>query len=313
MNRPAAAPPVVVAGIPRSGTSWVAKALSFDPRYTYFREPDNYDRVAGAERRFASLYLAAGMADAAWDAHLDRAIRGRIATRFTLSEEIARRTARLPRWLRPVGRSMPLLLRGRQPVLLKLVNSNLALGRLAERYPAARQLYLVRHPCATFASWRRLGWEPEPRALLDSPALMHDHLEPFRELLHSARSFWERAGAYWGAVNHVVHRQTAAEPGSRVVAVYESLCERGEERFRALHEQLGLAWTDGAADFLRTADRTDDAPYSLRRRARDQVHAWRAAVTDAEAAACRRFAEPFGLPYLPETEGAASPREARPC
>jgi hypothetical protein len=34
---------VVVAGFPRSGTSWLAKGLSFAPGFTYYREPDNFN------------------------------------------------------------------------------------------------------------------------------------------------------------------------------------------------------------------------------------------------------------------------------
>jgi hypothetical protein len=40
---------VIVVGFPRSGTSWLAKCLSFAPGFTYYREPDNYDRVGGNE------------------------------------------------------------------------------------------------------------------------------------------------------------------------------------------------------------------------------------------------------------------------
>ena len=43
---------VVVAGFPRSGTSWLAKGLSFAPGFTYYREPDNFNFVPGAEERF---------------------------------------------------------------------------------------------------------------------------------------------------------------------------------------------------------------------------------------------------------------------
>ena len=50
---------VIVAGSSRSGTSWLAKGLSFAPGFTYYAEPDNYDRVDVAEERFAWLYLTA--------------------------------------------------------------------------------------------------------------------------------------------------------------------------------------------------------------------------------------------------------------
>ncbi len=40
---------VIVVGFPRSGTSWLAKCLSFAPDFTYYREPDNFNFVPGAE------------------------------------------------------------------------------------------------------------------------------------------------------------------------------------------------------------------------------------------------------------------------
>jgi hypothetical protein len=49
---------IIVAGFPRSGTSWVAKGLSCAPGFTYYREPDNHDRVPQAEERFAWLFSA---------------------------------------------------------------------------------------------------------------------------------------------------------------------------------------------------------------------------------------------------------------
>ena len=33
---------VIVAGLPRSGTSWLAKCLSFARDFTYYREPETW-------------------------------------------------------------------------------------------------------------------------------------------------------------------------------------------------------------------------------------------------------------------------------
>ena len=55
---------VIVAGLPRSGTSWLAKGLSFARDFTYYREPDNVDMVAEAEDRFWTLYLTGHQDDA---------------------------------------------------------------------------------------------------------------------------------------------------------------------------------------------------------------------------------------------------------
>jgi hypothetical protein len=59
---------IMVAGFSRSGTSWLARCLSFAPRITYHRERDNYNCVAEAEKRFicAVKLVFAGLNMAAW-------------------------------------------------------------------------------------------------------------------------------------------------------------------------------------------------------------------------------------------------------
>ena len=86
---------VIVAGLPRSGTSWLAKGLSFAPGFSYYREPDNYDRVALAQERFAWLYLTAEQDDPEYHDLMTRACEGRIATAFTRSKR--RAASRTPR------------------------------------------------------------------------------------------------------------------------------------------------------------------------------------------------------------------------
>src|SRR4051812_27533784 len=78
---------VIVAGFPRSGTSWLARGLSFAPGFTYYREPDNHNRVAAAEERFAWLYLTADRHEPAYREPMTRACAGRIATAFTMRDD----------------------------------------------------------------------------------------------------------------------------------------------------------------------------------------------------------------------------------
>ena len=215
---------VIVAGFPRSGTSWLAKCLSFAPGFTYYREPDNFDRVREAERRFINLYLTADHDDPALPPADDPGVRGR--GRHRVHHE-GRPGPLLARFGRPrssrLGERFPFLFFRKRHVLLKLVFANLNLAWFSANIPHARQLCVLRHPCGQFASWKRLGWEPDPAALLENPRLVADHLRPFADLIRSAEGFWERAGALWAATVHVIHRQTQADGGRRIVA-YEWLC-----------------------------------------------------------------------------------------
>jgi hypothetical protein len=304
---------VIVAGFPRSGTSWLAKGLSFAPGFTYYREPDNHQRVAEAQERFAWLYLTADQDDAEYRELMTRACAGRIATAFTMREDPGPLLAPLGapgRWL---GERVPALFRRRPGVLLKLVFANLNLDWLSARFPEARQLYILRHPCGQFDSWKRLGWEPRPDRLLANARLMADHLHPFEPLLRSARSFWERAGALWAATIHVVHRQTVPE-GPREIITYEWLCGDPVERFRQVYARLGMEWSPRAEAFLARSNQEGEGwAYSLERSAARQVDRWRSRLTQAEIDACRRFVEPFGLPYYPGFEPVVEPVSSAPA
>lgn len=293
---------VLVAGFPRSGTSWLAKCLSFAPGFTYYREPDNFNFVPGAEERFAYLYLTGEHDDPAYRQLMMRAAAGEVATARTMRQNPGPLLKYLGRRGRSLGERFPFLFFRQRDVLLKLVYANLNLAWLAANLPHARQVCVLRHPCGQFDSWRRLGWEPRPERLLENARLVADHLAPFAELIRSASSYWERAGALWAATVYVIHRQTRTEPG-RIIVSHEWLCADPAARFEELYHRLGMTWSREAARFIRASDAEDDRQtYSMTRPTARQIDKWKAHVSADDVEACRRYVEPFGLPYYPGFE-----------
>jgi hypothetical protein len=293
---------VVVVGFPRSGTSWLAKCLSFAPDFTYYREPDNYEHVPEAEKRFIYLYLTGEHDDPAYRRLMIRACTGQVATAFTMKHDPGPLLRPLRGPGRMLGERFPFLFLRRPHVLVKLVFASLNLAWFRANLPRAQQLYVLRHPCGQFDSWQRQGWEPRPERLLDNPRLVADHLHPFADLIRSAKGYWERAGALWAATVHVVHRQTQADNG-RLIVAYEWLCGDPVGRFKDLYRRLGLGWNGAAERFLSESDHEgDDRRYSLNRPTAKQVDKWKDHVSSADIEACRRFVEPFGLPYYPGFE-----------
>lgn len=290
---------IIVTGFPRSGTSWVAKCLSFASGYTYYREPDNYQHVRGAEKRFTYLYLTGDHDDPAYRAHMTRACAGDVATAFTMRHDPGPILRPLRGPGRALGERFPWLFRRQPHVLLKLVFANLNLAWLTSNFPEARQVCVLRHPCGQFDSWLRLGWEPRPVRLLENPRLVADHLGPFTDLIRAAGTFWERAGALWGATMYVIHRQTGTD-ARRTIVAYEWLCEDPLGGYRELYSRLGLEWAPKAERFIEESDRAgDDRTYSMTRPTVQQIDKWRARLEPEDVAACRAFVEPFGLPYYP--------------
>jgi hypothetical protein len=292
----------MVVGFPRSGTSWLAKGLSFAPGFTYYLEPDNYHHVPEAEKRFTYLYLTAEHDDPAYRRLMTRACAGEMATAFTMNQHPGPLLGPLGRRGRRWGERFPLLFVRKRHVLLKLVYANLNLAWVSAHLPQVRQVCVLRHPCGQFESWKRLGWEPQPELLLGNPRLVADHLEPFADLIRSAQSFWERAGALWAATAYVIHRQTQADNG-RLIVAYEWLCGDPVARFQELYRRLALTWSAGAERFIRESDNeADSRTYSTQRPTAKQIDKWKERLSREDIEACRRFVEPFGLPYYPGFE-----------
>lgn len=289
---------IVISGLPRSGTSWTGKALSFAPGFTYYREPDNSDFVAGAPGpAYWNLYLRAGDKHPVYGPHMERALNGGIANNFTLFEDYGPLVGRLPARLRPIAERWPALYLRKPHILVKLIRSSLALDWIADRFPGIGVVSLVRHPVGQFESYRKQGWEPaDPAGLLADERLVADHLAPCADLIRSAKGFWERAGAFWGAINLVVYRQAQAG-GAHHVVPFEWLCRDAPAHMRLLYDRLGLAWTPKAEAFVAPKSAgVDGDPYSLRRDSHAQIDKWRQSVAQRDIDACRAFAAPFGLP-----------------
>jgi hypothetical protein len=292
----------IVAGFPRSGSTWVATALSLAPGYTYYHEPDNFDAVPEANERFFWLYLTPEEREPAYLSLMARACAGRVTTAHTMWHDPGPLLQPFGERGRRLGERFPILFCRKRHVLLKLVYANLNLAWLSAHFPHAQQLYVLRHPCGQFESWRRLGWEPMPERLLRNERLMADHLHRFEDVLRRAAGYWERAGALWAATTYVIHRQTEAGGGPLVVA-YEWLCADPMTRFQELYAQLGLAWNHKVERFLKSSDRSGDTqPYSLNRPSEMQIDKWKQQLTRGEIDACRQFVEPFELPYYPGFE-----------
>lgn len=299
---------VVVAGMSRTGTSWAGLTLGLVDGFTYYREPDNFDAIKEAEPYFAHLYLTREDDDRAYRYLMTEAMEGRFITKHTMKADPGPILRWLPKRLRGIGTMAPWLYRRQPDVLLKVIHSSLTLEWLSARWPDANIMYVVRHPCGQFASWRKMGWEPRPHRLLDDETLLRDHLGPFAELVARASDFWERAGALWGAVNYVVHRQAKGNDNLSVIP-FEWLCQAPHDNYRMVFDHFGLDW-NGKVDAHLSDQRPDrrGRAYSVRRNAAQEIDKWRTVVDESQVARCRSFAEPFDVPLY----AGFDPRAAEP-
>jgi hypothetical protein len=64
-----------------------------------------------------------------------------------------------------------------------------------------------------------------------------------------------------------------------------------------------MTWTRSAERFIRASDGEDDQrTYSLSRPTAKQIDKWKERLSAEDIESCRRFVEPFRLPYYPGFE-----------
>ncbi|GIH99093.1 sulfotransferase [Planobispora takensis] len=240
--------PVLVTGLPRSGTSWAGKMLAASGELVYVNEPLNPSHRPGrspgvldAEVTHRFQYISADD-DATWL----RAFTDTVALRYRFLAELRRNRAPydLARMVRygtafTFGR-----LTGRRALLddpFALLSAGWFAGRLG-----CRVIVMVRDPVAFAGSWQRLGWTVYFHELLEQPLLVRDHprVEELRPLVGSQDRL-AKAAALWRVTTAVAADLAARHPEILLVS-YEDLATDPLTGFRRLYDWAGLTWTPAA-------------------------------------------------------------------
>ncbi|MFI7126152.1 sulfotransferase [Nonomuraea sp. NPDC050153] len=236
--------PVLVTGLPRSGTSWTGRMLAAGGDLVYVNEPLNPQhppgRCPGVLRATVTHRFQYICDDNAAD--WLPAFRDTVALRYRwLSELRANRSpydlARLLRY----GTAFALgRLTGRR-ALLDDPFAVLSAGWFAAAL-GCRVIALVRDPVSFVASWQRLGWTVYFHELLEQPFLVRDHPELLElRALVGSQDRVAKAAALWRATRAILDRA----PGVRVTS-YESLAADPLTGFRSLYAYADLPWTPAA-------------------------------------------------------------------
>ncbi len=270
---------VLIAGIPRSGTTWVGRVLGMAENTQYVHEPDNHHvrPEAWSAKRHLGSYpkLVPGEAAPEYGALFETAFAGgcRPSLRYTSARIVHRVAPGSLRRAGPLASSRPPVPAfGNVPrnVVVKSVFCARSLEWLAERF-APTVVVLRRHPFAVIASWEKLGWD----GFLDrNPHAVEHCADVFGVGPPRRSSPWiDRAAWHCGYLSSLLDQAVARHPEWLVVG-HETLCARPAARFRALGQALGLGWTEAAESFLSASNRRG-LGYSTNRVWAEEVDGWR--------------------------------------
>ena len=304
----AARRPILVTGVPRSGTTWVGRALHAGGETGYLNEPFNLATSPGTIRVPVEHWYPYITAEN------ETAVLGPLADvlgfRYPLARELRRCRTRVDlRHTIKMWRSFQYG-RSRRP-LVKEPHAVFSAEWFAMRV-GSKVVITVRHPAAVVSSWKRLGWDFDFSHLLDQPALMGDLLEPYRSEMEAALNpsgaLIDRVALLWRVVYESVARFEERSLAFSVVR-HEDLSRDPVGGYRRLYDALDLRLTPAAETAIREASSSDNPaetpvenPHETRLDSRANLENWKRRLTAEERTRIRRVTEETASRHYPAEE-----------
>ena len=313
--------PIVIAGLPRSGTTWTMRVLGTSPGAIKIPEPDNEDKYPAAIHAKHSLgrypclvpgqqakpyrglwgWILTGATED-WRSGQARRLLGPGATtrifegRMDLTTWAAATLARNPR----PGSPAP----GR--VIAKSIHAQLSLEWIANEFDIT-PLVLLRHPGNVLASWMEVQLKDGRNSTLESrPEVRARYSErwgvpqPGDDPIE--KMSW-RIGLLVAALEEAMTRHPEWQ-----VRTHEQLCTDSVATFRTLFADLSLEWSDATEQFLVDND-TPGEGFVTKRVASELSDSWQHRLDDEQLATLRRV-----LGWFPITTwGDADFERTLPC
>lgn len=303
--------PVLIAGAPRSGTTWVEQVLGRTRGAFVVHEPDNETCDPFALRAKAQLgrfpvlrpgdsppadYLE--LWERAFSGHVHRSSARYMAAKAllkTAGDDLEAAFDRATRRLSPrlhfvSGLAEPPGFRHADAqTVVKSVHVSLALEWIAQRF-RPKVLVVLRHPLNILASHIELGWHDSG---LDTQPLLHPAVTdlPLPALPPGASDV---ARMTWQIGASLTALELAAQRNPRWhVVTHEVLCRDPQRGFRAICRSLDLEWTSRAAAFLAAANRPGAGMTTRRVAGEQHTERWRTRLSAEQRAEAEQVLEGF--------------------
>lgn len=295
--------PILVTGMPRSGTTWVARMLLASGRLGLLNEPFNLAKDPGTVRVPVARwfeYVSGENED-----EILPALSPLLAFRYPLARELW--TCRDRTHLHHTARSWWGYRRsGNRRPLVKEPHAVFSAEWFSRRL-GSDVLVMVRHPAAVVSSWKRLGWTFDFANLLEQRPLLRDWLGPYasemRAALEPSVGLVDRVSLLWDLVYRVVDALDERVPNLHVLR-QEDLARSPVERFRAIYDAVGLEFTEDARQAVTASSRIGnpkeldlDTPHSTMLDSAASLENWRHRLTSDEVERIRSRTEETAARY----------------
>lgn len=281
---------IVIAGVPRSGTTLLMEIFWALPDHKGINEPLLKPEVRQKHGFGYRSFLSPGDQAAAQRDFLDRVLKGQVGPDFRWSFNGQRRLDRLRTHA------------SQRRLVLKFCRINRLLQWFDGQFRTRGTLLVIRHPCATVSSMLsfRNAWNhgPGPQPIRPGSPLdltgLPDHVqERFGPIIDSMTTYVEELALMWCLDYYVPFYCFDEHPWTLVP--YERLIIEGVPELRRISALLGLESTPAMERLL---EKPSSSTISAVEAPREQIAKWRQHLTKDQIDAILSVVERAGLSHL---------------
>jgi hypothetical protein len=271
---------IVMAGSPRSGTTWLSEILHTIPQSCILHEPIalNFVPETNALGFGWRPYIAP---EADWpeaEEFMRRVLTGQILCRHTTRRTNVAEILRNEHWI------------------VKFVRATRLLRWMAEKFPIRTPILLIRHPCAVVASQtRHPSWSPTISPAVDSRFLT---AYPWVSDILTDIQTWEEALAATWCMDYLAPLSTP-KPHPWIFVTYERLVRHGEKEIQRIFNALELEMPQSAVKHLRTPSKSVREDSSILT-GEDPLAVWTKRLSKEQVKRILHLVSAFGLDFYGE-------------
>lgn len=287
--------PILVTGIPRSGTSWVGRMISKAPFVRYVHEPFNISsRPCRCGIKFDLWFQYLPLEEMQnFQDHLQHTFFpafNHIALSNLMTEVIqSRRIRPLLPYLQSYFPNRPLI---KAPMAVYSAET------LANMFDMD-VVILIRHPAAVVSSYKELNWTHPFSHFLNQSELMERHLAPFRteieELVKNEYGIVDQIALLWKLIHFMINKFYKSQTEWAFIR-YEDLVSDPVKGYQKIFAHLQLPFSNRirlAIQDHHVPERSpeDTEPYSIKRNPNLVLSKWKKNLTSAEINRIRKRVE----------------------
>lgn len=285
---------VLLAGVGRSGTTWMGDLLNAMHTYRVMFEPLHPDEGIDLSQRLTNWqYLRPNADNPALTRELRQMLTGRDHNAWT------------DKFNTPVTAHA-------KHILVKEIRMNFSLRWIHAQVPEMPIIYIVRHPGAVISSQMRMKWGTFAnlyQRMLTQTTLFDDHLSAFEKPMRDAQGEFEMRAMMWCAAIYVLTRQF--QQGEIAWVFYEDVvrdpireCAR---LFHYIHHPYDSTVAQAVAKVANVPSATTNIPAEGSQDWVKQTNKWRESFSEAELGRLGEILALFGLDTLYLTTGDLQP------